>query len=85
MSYPLSFEMFMTHGKILAPWVLFLEQESYLSYIDLDYKNVDYKIYATIFKNRIQKTLDAIIGRNQSAATKNRTILHIVFYHSRCN
>ena len=44
MSYPLSFEMFMTHGKILAPWVLFLEQESYLSYIDLDYKNVDYKI-----------------------------------------
>ena len=27
----------------------------------------------------MQKTLDAIIGENQSVATKNRTILHTFF------
>ena len=31
----------------------------------------------TILKNRLQKTLDTIIGKNQSASIKkNRTILH---------
>ena len=41
-----------------------------------DYKNLDYKIYTTILKNHMQKTLVAIIGKNQSTAIKNRTILH---------
>ena len=67
----------MIPGKSLAPWVLFLEQESHLSSKNLDYKNPSYKIYTTIFKNHMQKTLDAIIGENQSAAIKNRTILQI--------
>ena len=57
--------------------VLFLEQESYLSCINLDYKNLNYKIYSTVLKNRMQKTLDATIGENQSATIINRTILHI--------
>ena len=31
----------------------------------------------TILKNRLQKTLDTIIGKNQSASIKkNRTVLH---------
>ena len=55
----------MAPGKSLAPWVLFLEQESYLSYINLDYKNLDYKIYTKILKNRMQ-----------SVVIRNRTILH---------
>ena len=56
--------------------MLLLEQESYPLYINLDYKKLGYKIYTTILKNHMQKTLDAIIGENQSVATKNRTILH---------
>ena len=38
--------------------------------------NLDYKIFTTILKNRMQTTLDDIIGLNQTAAIKNRTILH---------
>ena len=68
--------MFMTPWKSLAPWVLLLVQESYLLYINSDYKNLGYKIYTTILKNNMQTTLDAITGENQSAAIKNRTILH---------
>ena len=41
-----------------------------------NYTNLGYKIYTTILKNHMQKTLDAVIGENQSVATKNRTILH---------
>ena len=68
--------MFMASLKSLAPWVLLLEQEPYVLYINLNYTNLGYKIYTTILKNHMQKTLDAIIGENQSVATKNRTILH---------
>ena len=71
--------MFMTPWKSLAPWALLLVQESYLLYI-----NLGYKIYTTILKNHMQATLDAIIGENQSAAIKNKTITHI-FHHSTCN
>ena len=45
-------------------------------YINSNYTNLGYKIYTTILKNHMQKTLDAIIDENQSVATKNRTILH---------
>ena len=68
--------MFMTPGKNLAPWVLFLEQESYLPYTNLDYKDLGYKIYTTIHKNQMQKSRDRIIGENQSAAIKRGTILN---------
>ena len=53
--------------------VLLLEQEPYINY---NYRNLGYKIYSTILKNHMQKTLDALIGENQSVATKNRTLLH---------
>ena len=66
----------MTPWKSLAPWVLLLVQESYLLYINSDYKNLGFIIYTTILKNHMQTTLDAIIGENQSAAIKNRTILY---------
>ena len=56
--------------------MLLLEQEPYVLYINLNYTNLGYKIYTTILKNHVQKTLDAIIDENQSVATKNRTILH---------
>ena len=63
----------MTPWKSLAPWVLVLPvQESYLLYI-----NSDYKTYTTILKNHIQVTLDAITGENQSADIKNNNIKHI--------
>ena len=68
--------MFMTPGKNLAPWVLFLEQESYLPYTNLDYKDLGYKIYTTIHKNQMQKSRDKIIDENQSASIKRRTILN---------
>ena len=68
--------MFMIPWEILAAWVLLLEQESYLIYINLYYKNFGYKIYTTILQNRMQTTLDAITGENQLAAIKNKTILY---------
>ena len=76
--------MFMTPWKSLAPWVLLLVQESYLLYINSDYKNLGFIIYTTILKNHMQATLDAIIGENQSAAIKNNNITDI-FRDLRCN
>ena len=55
----------------------------HLLYINLYCKKSGYKIYTTILKNHTQKTLDAMVGENQSAAVKNN-IKHI-FHHSRCN
>ena len=68
--------MFMTPLKSLTPWMLLLEQEPYVLHINLNYTNLGNKIYTTILKNHMQKTLDAITGDNQSVATKNRTLLH---------
>ena len=42
------------------------------------FENLDYKICTTILTNQMQKTLDTIIGENQSTAIKNRTILHTI-------
>ena len=74
----------MTPWKSLAPWVLLLVQESYLLYINSDYKNLGYIIYTTILKNHMQATLDVIIGENQSAPIKYNNITHI-FHNSTCN
>ena len=73
----------MTPWKSLTPWVLLLEQESHLLYMNLDYKKLGYKIYTTILKIHMQKALDAIVRENQSVAIKN-TITH-TFHHLRCN
>ena len=75
----------MTPGESLAAWVLVLEQGSYVSYKKRWYKdiasyrtisllNLDYKIDTATLNNWMQKTLDTIVGENQSAAIKNRTI-----------
>ena len=53
-------------------------------HINSNYTNLGYKIYTTILKNHMPKTLDVIIGEKQSVATKNRTMLYI-FHDSRCN
>ena len=68
--------MFMTPPKRLAPWVLLLQQEPYVLYLNLNYTNLRYEIYTEILKNHMQKSLNANIGEKQSVATKNRTILH---------
>ena len=52
----------MTPWKNLAAWLLLLEQEPYLLYINLNYKNLGYNIYTTILKNHVQKALGAMIG-----------------------
>ena len=77
--------MFMTPWKSLVPWVLvLLVQESYLLYINSDYKSLGYEIYTTILKNHKQAALDEIIGENQTAAIKNNNITHI-FHRSTSN
>ena len=76
--------MIMTTWNCLAPWMILLGQEPYLWDINLYYKYLGYKICTTILKNHMKTTLDEIIGENQSAAIKRRTMLHI-FHHSRCN
>ena len=48
----------MTPWESLALGALLLLQESYLLYINSDYKNLGYKIYTTILKNHMQAALD---------------------------
>ena len=75
----------MTPWKSLVPWLLvLLVQESYLLYINSDYKNLGYEIYTTILKNHMQAALDEIIGENQTDAIKNNNITHI-FHRSTSN
>ena len=64
--------MFVTPGESLAPWVLLLEEESYLSYIRKVTKTIlqTTEPYTAILKNQLQKKLDAITDENQSAAIK---------------
>ena len=64
--------MFMTPWKSLAPWMLLLVQESYLLYINSDYKNLDYKIYTTILTNHMKAILDAITGETNQLLSKQQ-------------
>ena len=56
--------------------VLLLEQKPSVLHINLNHRDLGYKISNRILKNHGQKTVDAIIGEKQSVATKNRTTVH---------
>ena len=56
------------------------DKKDIANYRPISLLNLDYKIYTTILKNRMQQTLNNIIGENQTAAIKNRTILHSFYY-----
>ena len=55
------------------------DKKDIANYRPISLLNLDYEIYNTVLKNWMQKTLDTIIAENQSAAIKNRTILHTLF------
>ena len=88
----LSFQMFMTPEESLAPWVLLLEKESYLSYTKDVIKQIlqTTDLHTAILKNRLEKRLDTIVGENQPAAIKkqdnfayfNNTFNNFTFYYS---
>ena len=44
------------------------------NYRTISLLNLDYKIYTATLNNWMQKTLDTIVGENQSAAIKNKRI-----------
>ena len=52
------------------------DKKDIANYRPISLLKLDYKIYTTILKNRMQQTLNNIKGENQTAAIKNRTILH---------
>ena len=64
--------MFMTPEEILAPCVLLLEQESYMSYIKKKIKTIllSAEPYTPFLRNQLQKILGRKIGENQSGTIK---------------
>ena len=78
--------MFMSPGKSLASWVLLLEQESYLSYIKKVLKTIFETTdpYTTIIMNKLEETLNTIIGENQSAAINKIEQFYILFLRLIC-
>ena len=77
--------MFMTPSKSLAPWLLRLEQEPYVLYINLNCTSLGYKIYTTTLKNHLQKNLRCNYWwKPISCYQKQDNITHI-FHDSRCN
>ena len=51
------------------------EKKDIANYWPKSLLNVDYKNYTTILKNRMQQTLDKMIGGNQTATVQNGTML----------
>ena len=61
--------------------VIFIEykkgdKEDIANHLSISLLNLDFKIYTAVLNNRMQETLNAIIGKNKSTAIENITIFH---------
>lgn len=61
--------------------VIFIEykkgdKEDIANHLSISLPNLDYKIYTAVLKNRMQETLNAIIGKKTSTAIKINNIFH---------
>ena len=70
--------------------VIFIEykkgdKEDIANHLSISLLNLDYKIYTAVLKNRMQETLNAIIGKKKINCYRKQYYISHTFYHTLCD